>query len=335
VPVARLLHDRRQEDMPAGFLGMIGKAIKRRRMAGLLGLLAGVAACWPIGCRPTSGQPPEGLKAFGGTGLGPGEFSYPRAAAIDRTGRIFVVDKAARIQRFSATGTFECAWRTPEYQQGKPVGLGIGPQDRLWVADTHYHRVLVYSADGELLETIGREGTGPGEFLLPTDVAVTHEGSFFVSEYGGNDRISRFNADRQFEISFGAGPPMKTPLNRPNALALDADGTLWTADACNHRIVRFDRGGNVLTTFGSLGRAPGQLCYPYGIDVLPDGNLVVCEYGNNRVQVFDRTGRSVRIWGQPGRAVGQLAYPWSVAVAPMGWVLVVDSGNNRVQFARL
>lgn len=307
----------------------------RHSVGTLFGLATLVGVGGLIGCRPSAGQPPTGLKAFGGTGLGPGEFSYPRAAAIDQQGRIFVVDKAARIQRFSPGGDFECSWQTPARQAGKPVGLGIGPQGRVWVADTHYYQILVYTPDGDPLEVWGSQGTGPGQFLLPTDVAVADDGTIFVSEYGGNDRISRFSPDRQFETSFGQGRTLEIPLNRPQSLALDADGTLWVADACNHRILQFDRAGKRLAAFGALGRAAGQLCYPYGVDVLADGNLVICEYGNNRVQVFDRTGRSLRIWGEPGRSVGQLAYPWAVAVGPGGWVLIVDSGNNRIQLADL
>ena len=48
---------------------------------------------------------------------------------------------------------------------------------RLLVADTHYYRVLIYAADGELLETIGgRQGHGPGEFGLVTDAVQDSKG---------------------------------------------------------------------------------------------------------------------------------------------------------------
>jgi hypothetical protein len=41
---------------------------------------------------------------FGGVGLGPGEFSYPRAITAEPSGAVYVVDKAGRVQRFAADG---------------------------------------------------------------------------------------------------------------------------------------------------------------------------------------------------------------------------------------
>ena len=115
---------------------------------------------------------PEGvIGIFGGVGLGPGEFSYPRAIAAEPEGSVFVVDKNGRIQRFNAEGEFETFWRMPETEQGKPVGLSVHPDGRIFVADTHYHRVMVFDRDGQLLDSFGREGTGDGEFQLPTDIA--------------------------------------------------------------------------------------------------------------------------------------------------------------------
>jgi hypothetical protein len=41
----------------------------------------------------------------------------------------------------------------------------------VYVPDTHYHRVVVYSPDGRLLRKWGERGFGPGQFMWPTDVA--------------------------------------------------------------------------------------------------------------------------------------------------------------------
>jgi len=292
---------------------------------------AGVAGCQ----RATA--PGEAEAVFGTTGFGHGEFSYPRAIAIDRDGTLFVVDKAARIQRLGPHGQFEAHWRTPAFEFGKPVGLSVAPDGRLFVADTHYHRVLIYDRQGTLEGEFGGFGKGPGEFNLLTDVVVAPDGSIYVSEYGGNDRISRFDSDHRFVRAFGSPdePDPRRRLSRPNCLALDPDGTLWVADACNHRIVHFDPDGKLLGEFGRHGSAPGELAYPYGVDLLADGTLVVAEFGNARVQRFDRTGRSLGAWGSPGREVGQLAYPWSLAVGPDDRIYVVDSGNNRIQVIRM
>ncbi|MFQ5415068.1 MAG: hypothetical protein ACE5E6_11480 [Phycisphaerae bacterium] len=288
-----------------------------------------VAGCEP-GVRGRSGV----TGTFGGTGLGPGDFSYPRAITVDRSGAVFVVDKSGRVQRFAADGTFELLWRTPAIAQGKPVGLAAHPDGRVFVADTHYHRVLIYSRDGALLGSFGREGHGDGEFQLPTDVAFDADGFIYVSEYHENDRITKWSPDLVFVQAIGEAPIDGKRLSRPAGIDIDDEGTLWVADACNHRIVRFSLTGEVLVVFGRFGKRPGELRYPYDICVAPDGTVAVCEFEGNRVQWFTKAGRAVRTWGRSGRALGELFAPWGIAYGSKGRLYVLDSLNQRVQIVR-
>lgn len=272
---------------------------------------------------------------FGETGMGPGEFSYPRAVATAADGTVFIVDKTARIQRFNAKGEFETGWRMPEWKFGKPVGLAVHPDGRIFVADTHYSRVMIYDRDGKLVGQFGEKGEGDGQFLLPTDVAFDGSGRIYVAEYGGNDRISVYTPDGRFLCSFGGPDAGKARLQRPAGLVFDDRDQLWVADACNHRICRFSTAGKLTFAFGSLGTDPGQLRYPYDLTRLADGTLLVCEFGNNRLQRFSPDGRCLDVWGSSGREIGQLAAPWGVDISPTGLVYVVDSYNNRVQILDL
>ncbi len=268
---------------------------------------------------------------FGGQGLGPGQFVYPRAIALAPDGCVFVVDKTARIQRFSGDGEFETSWQMPEWEAGKPTGLFVDRRGRVLVADTHYHRVMIYDRDGHELGRFGTRGTGPGQFELTTDVAEDDAGGLYVSEYGGNDRISRFSADGVYMGSFGGPGSGPAALQRPQGLVWDPQGWLWVTDATHHRVCRFSPDGRLLGSFGEMGAGPGQLKYPYGLALRPDGTLLVSEFGNNRVQRFDRSGASLGIWGGTGREPGRFLGPWGVAAGPGGRVYVLDSGNNRVQ----
>jgi len=272
--------------------------------------------------------------AFGSLGLGAGDFHYPRAVATETDGAVFVVDKSGRIQRFSADGTFELSWCMPEIAKGKPVGLSFHPDGRLFVADTHYGQVVVFDRQGGQLAVFGSEGTRPGQFLLPTDVAFDAEGFIYVGEYNGNDRITKWSPDLEFVKAFGEHPIEGKRLNRPAGLVVDDEQTLWVADACNHRLVRFSLNGEVLLTVGRFGDAPGELRYPYDICVTPDHAIMVCEYEGNRLQWFSKEGRSLRTWGVGGRALGQVFAPWGAAYGPGGMIYVVDSLNNRVQIVR-
>lgn len=296
----------------------------------LVSLVMGLVA----GCEPPPITPSGVIGIFGGVGLGPGAFSYPRAVTAEPDGSVFVVDKSGRVQRFTADGKFETGWRMPETSQGKPVGMTVHPDGRIFVADTHYHRVMIFDRNGTPLGSFGREGTGRGEFLLPTDVAVDAEGFIYVSEYQGNDRITKWSPELMFLSTIGEAPVDGKRLNRPAGIDIDEEQTLWVADACNHRIVRLSLDGEALTTFGRFGDGPGELRYPYDIDVSPDGTIMVCEYEGNRLQWFSKDGRPLRTWGSGGRKPGELFAPWGAGYGPDGNVYVVDSLNSRVQIIR-
>ena len=279
---------------------------------------------------------PKVLAYFGRTGAGPGQFLYPRAIDTRPDGSIFVVDKTGRIQRFDDEGKFLDVIKMPLIKAGKPTGLSIAPNDNLYVADTHYHRVVIFSPEGELIDQFGRFGQENGCFIYPTDVAFGPKGRIFVSEYGGNDRVSVFDEKNNFLFSFGSPGSAAEQFSRPSALCADhRRNRLYVADACNHRIAIYNLEGRLLGHIGSGGLAPGQLRYPYDLALLQDGALLACEYGNNRLQLFGPDGKSLGVYGRPGRQPGQLAYPWGVAVDARRRLFVVDAGNNRIQVWQL
>jgi DNA-binding beta-propeller fold protein YncE len=301
------------------------------------GIVAIGAVALAGGCAPASGEASGGgasaVKAvFGTTGFGSGEFSYPRAIAVSQVdSRVFVVDKTARIQRFSPDGAFECLWRMPEFRNGKPTGLSVDRQNRVWVADTHYSRVICFDREGSELFRFGSSGEGPGQFIFPTTVLLDHEGFIYVGEYGGNDRISKFDPDRKYLFSFADRTSGDGWVDRPTEILLDESNVLWVADACHRRICRYDRDGRWLSAFAVGEEEPSSLSFPYGMAFDPSGRLLVADRGRSRVLRLDRSGKVLGTWGSPGRAEGHLLQPWGVAVGGDGRVYCLDSWNDRVQ----
>jgi len=320
----------------AAFVVILLRAMRTRWLT--LSVIFAACAMTLAGCDGKS-QPPDETKilsAFGESGRGQGQFVYPRAIDVTEDGTLFVVDKTGRIQKFGSRGDFIDTIEMPLIETGKPTGLSVAPNGNLYVADTHYHRVLIFSPEGEIVDEFGKFGEDDGCFIYPTDVAFSEDGRIFVCEYGGNDRISVFTAQGDFLFCFGSPGSGTGQFGRPSALCVDKSRKrLYIADACNHRIAIYDLDGELIEYVGSAGRDPGRLRYPYDLTLLADGTLVVCEYGNNRVQLFDPEGRSLAVYGQPGRRLGELAYPWGVAVDSKRRAFIVDSGNMRIQVWQL
>ena len=305
--------------------------LRRAGRSRIFFLLTGLCFLLAAGCdKPSDQAEADVVMMFGNTGRGKVEFIYPRA--IDLDGNIlYVIDKVGRIQKISLDGHYLGEYHMPEIEAGKPTGMSAGPEGNLYVADTHYHRIVVFNSQGKIVDAFGKLGEAEGEFIYPTDIAFDRNGRIFVSEYGGNDRISVFDKDGTFLYCFGEPGNGDRQFSRPSALCIDeVNDYLYIADACNHRIAVYTLEGELVRYLGRIGSKPGCLRYPYDLALSEKGLLVICEYGNNRIQVFDLQGQSVGVYGRAGRRMGELAYPWGVAVNKKH-AYIVDAGNNRIQ----
>ncbi len=273
---------------------------------------------------------------WGRRGISDGRLQKPRAMAIDRSDRIYIVDMTARIQVFTPQGDFLHKWQTPDHQFGKPTGLSIGNDGNVIVANTHYYEVLIYTPDGQLLKRMGGvKGQQPGEFGLVTHAVQDSHNNYYVAEYGEFDRIQKFSPDGKFILQWGGHGSEPGQFIRPQKMAVDKEDHIWVADACNHRIQVFDSQGKLLKIWGKEGSQPGELYYPYDLILAGDGTIYVCEFGNHRVQRFTRDGRSLGCWGSEGRGEGQLFNPWALVRDSQGLIYVLDTNNHRVQVVRM
>jgi hypothetical protein len=276
-------------------------------------------------------------KVWGRRGLIEGRLQKPRAIAIDKDDLLYIVDMTGRIQVFTTDGEYVRGWTTPESANGKPSGLAFANDGNLMVADTHYFRMLVFTPHGEQLteRTIGGvNGHGPGQFNFVTDCLQDKAGNYYISEYGEYDRVQKFTPDRQFAMQWGSHGRSLLQFVRPQKMALDADGLIWIADACNHRVQVFDVSkseAKLVHSWGEEGEAIGQLRYPYDIVLDGRGHVYLCEFGNHRVQKFTLAGESLGAWGTSGRRDGEMAQPWGCALDSRGRLHILDSYNHRVQ----
>ena len=216
---------------------------------------------------------PEGtlVAQWGKAGTNAGEFTLPRAVAINSRHEIYVSEYTVvdRLQKFMVRSlvrgpvshqslradtdapppnsdpnvSFIGVIGRPGDGQGefnRAEGLGIGPDDRLYVADSCNHRIQVFSREGQWLRSYGKPGRGPGELSYPYDVRVDPEGRQYVCEFG-NSRVQVFNTnDKLIEIIGGPGSK-PGQFNNPWSIALDSRGNLYVADSGNHRVQKLVR----------------------------------------------------------------------------------------------
>ncbi|MDX2176685.1 MAG: 6-bladed beta-propeller [Candidatus Sumerlaeia bacterium] len=297
----------------------------------LLAAAACLAACG-------GGGPEGGVDAvFGSRGRQLGQFLQPRAIAIDSNEQAVVVDRSGRVQVFQLPGFERVAnWMLPAWDNGTPTGIALDPLDEtVWIADTHYQRLLHYARDGRLLGAIGKYGTGPGEFIFPTDLALTPDGqTIWVTEYGERNRLMKFARTGEFLAEYAGPAYQKSELARPMSVEIGANGLIYIADAAHHQVAVFGQDGEPRFRFGGPGDGPGELRYPYDLAITPNGDVYVCEYGNDRVSRFTAEGEFLGHFGSGGNLPGRFFSPWGLAVSAKGTMLVADTNNNRLQLVR-
>ena len=197
------------------------------------------------------------------------------------------------------------------------------------------------------------------ELYLPSGVAVTADGGFLIADTGNNvvrkvaaGVITRVAGTYSTGSAGDDGPAAEAQLNRPEAVAVTADGGFLIADAGNN-VVRAVSAAGVITrvagTYGPAGDAGddgpatlAQLNRPSGVAVTADGGFLIADAGNNVVRAVSAAGVITRVAGTYGTGSAgdggpateaQLSRPVAVAVTADadGGFLIADTFNNTVR----
>ena len=209
------------------------------------------------------------IRSFGRQGVEKGQLQGPRGVAISTDGLLYVThsngvnvmkDDGMFMQRIGC-GTLNCPW---------DVAVHKG---EVFVADFGNHHVAVFSQDGELIRTIGSQGTGPGQLKYPTGVAISPDGELYVSD-SNNHRVQVLTPQGVYIREFGKGQ-----LNYPHKLLFSADKHVLVADQLNHCVVVFNQDGALVSSLPCAQR-------PLGLAVDKKGNLLVACKTGKCVQIF-------------------------------------------------
>ena len=253
----------------------------------------------------------------------------PRSVRFSGDGEVYVLDNAGRVLVYAAdSGEVLRQWEMPAYDVGKPEGICVFHDGRIAVTDTHYHRVVFFDRQGNVLGMHGERGREPGQFIYPVAITQDDAENYYICEYGDNDRVQKFSVDGTWQLEFGTFGTAPGQFQRPSGIVWD-NHRIYVADAINNRIQVFSDAGT-FTDVLEFDGVPPALHYPYDMIAGQDDQLFVVEYGAGRVTELSKTGRVLSRWGSVGASKGQLTTPWGLAMDTEGNLIVADTGNRRL-----
>ena len=132
-----------------------------------------------------------------------------------------------------------------------PVGIAINA-GRVYVADTENHRIQVFDLEGNYLNSIGKEGSRPGEFNTPMHLTIGPDGNLYVPEFL-NDRIQVLSPNGESLYMIGESGSGPGQFDAPASVAVDMSGNLYVADFYNQRIQKLSKDGDFLRQWGVTG----------------------------------------------------------------------------------
>jgi DNA-binding beta-propeller fold protein YncE len=245
---------------------------------------------------------------WGQNGLPPGGW-FGRVSAVVQAmdGRIVVFQRGRAmpsIVLFDGDATSVGSWGA---EIGIAHGMRLDRDGHLWLTDCGRHRVLKTTVDGEILREIGTPdviGADERTFYAPTDVAFGADGSVYVSDGYGNNRIVQLDPDGGFIRAWGKRGSAPGEFDTPHSVAVAPDGRVLVSDRHNHRIQIFDPDGTWREEWRHLGATQ---CLTFG----PRGDLwAVTHRSIDEILSFDSiAGRLLKLDPVSGAVLGWLPTP--------------------------
>jgi len=141
------------------------------------------------------------LFEFGGRGTEDGKFNFPINLAVDKDGKVYVMDMFNfRVQIFNADGKFESKFGSVGDGLGqfsKPKGIAVDSEGHVYVVDAAFNNVQIFDQQGRLLLFFGEFGSRNGQFWLPAGMDIdAHDRIYVADQYNKRINIYQYLSER-------------------------------------------------------------------------------------------------------------------------------------------
>jgi len=253
----------------------------------------------------------------------------PHGIAVDRDGRIFVIDKKFGSIKVYDVNAGEHYTVTPD-DSGlvAPVDVAVDNNGSIFVSDAKAAVVRVFADNGRrLIKELGK-----GVLKRPTGVAVNEKtGELLVVDTLSSEIVRYGLDDLELKGRWGGSGDVDGMLHFPTSISVSRNGDIIVSDSLNFRVQKFTSEGEFLVAFGEAGNKPGYFSRPKGVASDSDGNIYVVDALFDNVQMFDKDGRLLMAFGRSGQENGEFWLPSEIFIDSNNMIYVADTYNKMIQ----
>ncbi len=246
-------------------------------------------------------------------------FCTPADLAVDSQGTVWVVASPGT----AATGSSTVSTLTPVGLQASYVqvstnfgNVAIDPLDNVWLTDANHSGVVELNNAGVRATSNpfsggGIQGPGPLAFDPAGDAWVLNN----------NASVSELSASG---VAMSPANGFATGAGSAVALAIDAQGQVWTADSGSNAVSKLTNGG---TAASGSPYTNGGLSSPFAIAIDSSNEAFVANRTTSQVVKFAASGAPPATTSYPGSGV---TVPIALAMDGANTAWVVNGGANTI-----
>ena len=293
------------------------------------------------------------IRAFGGPGDQPGQFSLIKGLHIDRKGNVYVSEFSNnRVQIFEGseltksnkevddtTRVLTLSARRPAHMFGpkstSPMRIlteiaeandvAEGKNGEVIVISQKERQVFVYDSkrDYQRVAEIGGSGKSEGKIISPSGVAVTSDNLVLVSS---RHKLQWFTTDGKLVYAVGEEGNEPLKFKKPRAIAINKEGEIYVLDEENRRVQILNGDGTYHGSFGFPHLPNPKEEPPCALAINSEGNVYFADSKNDRIRVFSPNGEPLFTFGKSGSWTerGTQTSPKAITIDAQDNVIVAD-----------